>query len=85
MEAGRPVDGLNGFVVDADERLPGRVGRSINRRLLAADAADFSLSVFFRTIWEYVTVAMDVFGSRTDRRPDHRPERDRDPKSPEED
>ena len=38
-----------------------RIRNSIQRRMFAADTADFSLRVFLQTMFDYMTAAFDAF------------------------
>lgn len=56
-----PVRDLGEFTLPASEELAGRVHRSINRRVLAADTLDFSLRAMILTVWDYFKAIMEAF------------------------
>lgn len=58
---GPPADELADFAVVPDPRLAGRVQRSINRHLLAADALELSFDVLVRTTWTHLRVMIESF------------------------
>ena len=55
-----PITDLGSHTVDVDPDLRGRVHRSINRRVLAADTVDFSLKVLALTAWDYLKAVFDL-------------------------
>lgn len=62
--AGAPVRELADFDLDPDPELPGRVQRSIQRRIFAADSLDFSFTVMLTTFWDYLRALMESVGER---------------------
>ena len=69
-ETGEPVVELRDLALDPDPELPGRVHRSIQRRVFAADTLDFSLTMMFSTFWEYLRVMMESVVERSQDRED---------------
>lgn len=64
VPTGEPVRELADFGLDPDPELPGRVQRSIQRRIFAADSLDFSLTVMLSTFWDYLRALMETVGER---------------------
>lgn len=52
---------LADFSVAPDAALAGRVTRSINRHLLAADALELSCDIFVRTAWSHLRTLIESF------------------------
>lgn len=59
-----PVRELADFTLDPDPELPGRVQRSIQRRIFAADVLDFSVTAMVATFWDYLGALMEAVGER---------------------
>ncbi len=57
---GPPAAELADFSEPPDPALRGRVRRSINRRLLAADAVDFGLGAMLAAAWHYVLALIEA-------------------------
>lgn len=60
--ADAPLRELAEFDLEPDPELPGRVQRSIQRRIFAADSLDFSLTVMLATFWDYLRALMEAVG-----------------------
>ncbi len=59
-ETGTPISELADFANPADEVLPGRVKRSINRHLLVADSLDLNLGAMLATAWHFIEIILEV-------------------------
>ncbi len=60
IETGEPIAELAALREDPSEGFAQRIRNSIQRRLLASQAADFSLRVFLTTLFDYLTAALDA-------------------------
>lgn len=69
-EPAPPVSELRDLALDPDPELPGRVRRSIQRRIFAADSLDFSLTMMFATFWDYLRTLMEAVGEQRPQRKD---------------
>ena len=65
-----PVLELAAFGLDPDPELPGRVQRSIQRRMFAADSLEFSVTAMVATFWDYLCALMEALGERNPERKD---------------
>lgn len=54
-----PLRELKELAVDPSPNLEGRVRADINRRTLAANSLEFSLSVMINTFWEHLYAVID--------------------------
>ena len=61
IDTGPPIEQLQNHAVEPDPDLTGRVRRSINRHLLAADSVEFSLSVLMKTAWSYLEALLEAW------------------------
>ena len=59
--AGEPIPELAALREQPSRRFMDRVRSSIQRRVFASDTVDFSIMVFFRTMFEYLTLALTGF------------------------
>lgn len=58
-----PITELADLEVEVSPELEGRVQRDINRRTLAADSLDFSLTVMLQTFWEHLRTVIESWPS----------------------
>ncbi len=65
-----PIEELKDFVLETDSEFPGRVKRSLNRHLLVGHSLEFSLSVFQKTMWEYLKTMVEAWPSKQDDKPE---------------
>ena len=49
-----PIQELKSFTIPPSPDLTGRIRRDINRRTLAANGLEFSLTVMLQTFWEHL-------------------------------
>ena len=56
-----PIDELKTFSVPPDPELQGRIRRDINRRTLASNSLEFSLTVMLQTFWEHLFALIDAW------------------------
>lgn len=61
-ETGEPIAELAALREDPPDGFGLRISNSILRRLFAAEAADFSLRMLLRTMFDYLMAAIDAFG-----------------------
>ncbi len=66
-----PAAEIKGLLVDPHPELQGRVQRDINRRTLAGDSLNFSLTVMLQTFWEYLRTVMESLPGRDGNDHDH--------------
>lgn len=66
IETGEPLAELASLREEPDEGFLPRVRRSIDRRLLVADTTDFSFRVLLKTMFDYLTAALDALQSSRD-------------------
>jgi len=59
-ETGAPVTALASFALEDDPSLPGRVRRSIVRRVLVSESLEFSLDVLVRTLWGHIKAILEL-------------------------
>ena len=62
IDAGEPIAELASLREEPADGFAPRIRNSIQRRLFAAHAADFSLRVLLQTFFDYLTAALDAFG-----------------------
>lgn len=67
LELGEPVGELRLLAESATPGFLGRIRNSINRRLLAAEAVDFSFTALFQTFFEYLKAMIEAFDFHGDR------------------
>ena len=61
VDTGEPIAELSMLRERPAAGFGDRIRRSVQRRLFAAETADFSLNVFFQTMFEYLIAAFDAF------------------------
>jgi len=66
-----PVAEIKSLLVEPHPELGGRVRRDINRRTLAGDSLNFSLTVMLQTFWEYVRAVIEFLPGRDRNDHDH--------------
>ena len=59
-----PVAEIKDLRMEPHPELEGRVRRDINRRTLAGDSLDFSLTVMLQTFWEYLRGVIESLPGR---------------------
>jgi hypothetical protein len=71
IETGEPLAELASLREEPDDGFLPRIRRSIDRRLLVSDTADFSFRMLLKTMFDYLTAALDALQSgRDDERSD---------------
>jgi hypothetical protein len=61
IDPGEPLDELASLGEDPAAGFLPRIRRSIDRRVLVSDTADFSFRVLFKTMFDYLAAALDAF------------------------
>ena len=64
----QPIEELKTFSMVSSPDLQGRVQRDINRRALAANGLEFSLTVMLQTFWEHLYSLLDSFPGQNSKR-----------------
>ncbi|MBC8425806.1 hypothetical protein H8E07_16955 [bacterium] len=61
IDPGEPIAELAALRETPADGFLDRVRHSVQRRLLVAQAADFSLGIFMRTMFDYLAAVLDAF------------------------
>ena len=71
IDPGEPLAELASLREEPGDGFLGRIRRSIDRRVFVSDTADFSLRVLLKTMFDYLTAAVDSLQpAREDERSD---------------